>query len=133
MSENNIKKEPKGVFVAGLTTLEIKDLHAQKKAFKSGNLAHLIVEYQYIGQKLIPFLGKAEKKLDEWGYKLDEKAGIFDIIMKPDEKCSRIERLLKITFLKTFYRNIPFEDLFIEASQELKKIEEEETKIADRS
>jgi len=51
--------------------------------------------------------------------------------MKPDEKCSRLERVLKITLLKTFYRNIPFEDLFIEASQELKKIEEEE-KHADR-
>ena len=131
MSETDIKKEPKSVFIRGLTSLEIKDLQNQKKAFKSGNLAHLIVEYQYIGQKLIPFLGKAEKKLDEWGYKVDEKAGVFDMIMKPDEKCSRLERVLKITLLKTFYRNIPFEDLFIEASQELKKIEEEE-KHADR-
>ena len=132
MSETDIKKEPKGVFIRGLTPLEIKDLQNQKKAFKSHKLSHLIIQYQYIGQKLIPFLGKAEIKLQEWGYRPDEKVGIFDMIMKPDERCSRIERLLKITLLKTFYRNIPFDDLFIEASQELKKIEEEEKKLANR-
>ena len=131
MSENNIKKEPKGVFIAGLTSLENKDLQIQKKAFKAGSLAHLIIEYQYIGQKLIPFIGKAEKKFDELGYRLDGKAGIFDLIMKPDAQCNWLERVLKIVFAKGFYRNIPFERLFIESVEELRKIQEEE-KIANR-
>ena len=131
MSEKDIKKEPQGVFIR-LTPAEIEDLKIQKKAFKSKNLSHLIIEYEYLGQRLIPFLGNAEKKLNEWGYKIDEKAGIFDIIMKPDEQCSRIERILKISLLKTFYRNIPFEQIFHEAIAELKKIDEEERVIANR-